>query len=622
MKTIAKLLFCSIFLTHLLCPTTTEAQSNAQRHTKNILEAYKKIQTWRADEALEIVQATLKTNPEDPLTIAVLALMKFHLGDYQGAVEAFDKARKLGAPPQLLIEAEAANAAFVATKGYLEYVGEHFIIRYPPGKDEILVPYAEETLNAARTKIGELIGWLPKNRIIVELYPTAKTLAKVSSLTDKDIETSGTIALCRWNRLMVTTPRAVVFGYAWRDTIAHELTHLLIGGASQNTVPIWLHEGIAKYAETAWRTKPGEGIAVEQLEELKKALEEKQLIPFKDMHPSIAKLPSQEAASLAFTEVFAFIEYLVELKGWPGIRAVMKHLSEGKKDHEALKAVYGKSFKRLEKNWQRQLAKQPIIKSRNLHPVYNKRNITIKKNPEVPDDELFGLTKKARRFARAADLLFSRGRFIAAQKELEKAYQEEASALISAKLAMLALTNGDLDRAEQAARSAIESMPELASPNLTLARILLRQKKLKEMYKPLDRALDISPFDKRIYELILQTNEPPDTPRMRNARKALSILQNPKKAGASTGHGRSIYVTGYPFSRIYLRRGNKTFATGMLTPSDKIELSPGRWEIELVPPRGKTKSFSISLGESLTLSAQSALRVHLPDDAKLIEDSQ
>ena len=35
-------------------------------------------------------------------------------------------------------------------------------------------------------------------------------LARVSTLTIKEIETSGTIALCKWNRLMIVSPRALV----------------------------------------------------------------------------------------------------------------------------------------------------------------------------------------------------------------------------------------------------------------------------------------------------------------------------------------------------------------------------------------------------------------------------
>ena len=58
------------------------------------------------------------------------------------------------------------------------------------------------------------------------------------ALTEEEIKTSGTIALCKYNRLMITSPRDLVYGYGWADTVAHELIHLLINRRSRNTVPI------------------------------------------------------------------------------------------------------------------------------------------------------------------------------------------------------------------------------------------------------------------------------------------------------------------------------------------------------------------------------------------------
>ena len=49
---------------------------------------------------------------------------------------------------------------------------------------------------------------------------------------------------------MVTSPKAVVRGYDWLDTLAHEYVHFVVGNASKNTVPIWMHEGLAKYLES------------------------------------------------------------------------------------------------------------------------------------------------------------------------------------------------------------------------------------------------------------------------------------------------------------------------------------------------------------------------------------
>lgn len=564
---------------------------------KDVLQGFRAVEAWRIDEARAIAERLLERKPDDAMSLALMGEVKMHLGDYAGAVEAFREARRNGAPEAALRSEDAAEAARVATQDYVEHISDSFIIRHPAGKDAVLVPFAIETLEAAMDRIGGLLGWRPTSRVVVDIYPTAATLAAVSSLTKADIENSGTIALCRWNRLMVTTPRAVVFGYSWRDTVAHELAHLIIGGASRNTVPIWLHEGIAKFSETAWRAEPGLGITVEQQERLRDAAKKKELIPFEKMHPSMAKLPTQEATSLAFSEVFTFIEFLVERKGWEGMRRVLKEMSNGLSDAEAIEVVHGASLKKLEKQWRRALPKRTIKSDKTGRPVMGERKIELKDRSDAPDDKLHGLSKRGRRFARAADLLFARGRVIAAQRELEKAFDETKSPLISAKLAMVALANGDLKRAEAAAKSAMEGTADLAGPNVTLAEVFVRANNPEAAKLPLARAIDINPFDPRIHRLTLaiERGEDGDAEKRRHAQLALAYFEGGAPSAPTLGKGGLIEVAGPPFWRVFLRQDGQQLATGMVTPTPPIALRPGSYELVLVPPSGPVVTETIEV---------------------------
>ncbi len=557
---------------------------------EEVLTGFKALREWRYDEARRVAESLLDTRPNDPFVTALVGTVKMYLGDYEGAVTDLRKARDAGVPDLLLAELPAAEAARAATEGYAETVAEHFIIRHQPGKDELLIPYAIDTLDRALDQIGELLGWRPEGRVIVEFYPSASTLAKVSSLTDDDIRNSGTIALCRWNRLMVTTPRGVMFGYSWRDTLAHELTHLLIGGASRNTVPIWLHEGIAKYAETAWRSEPGLGLSEEVQRRLRTAAEKNKLIPFEKMHPSMAKLPTQEQSSLAFAEVFTFIEFLVAKQGWSSIRKVLSVMAEGANDEKAIAEVYGTPLKRLARRWTASLKKRPIRTSAG-DVVHGERRLIIKDSGEVPDDQLHGLSKQGRRFARAADLLYARGRVKAAQKELQKAYDATKSPLISAKLALLALGNGDLKAAETAALNAIDGTPDLAGPNITLAEILLRTGRTDKAWLPLERAVDINPFDPRIHSLSLALlGEDGDAEKKARAARALALISARRTpASPRLGQGGLLQVQGPPFRRVFLRAeqdGAPTLPTALVTPTPPFGVKPGRYRLELVPPQG------------------------------------
>ena len=151
----------------------------------------------------------------------------------------------------------------------------------------------------------------------------------MSSLSQAEVARTGTIALCKWARLMVTTPRALAYGYPWLDSINHELVHYAVSIADRGQAPVWLQEGLAKFLERRWREPPGGRIppAMEHL--LAKALRSGRLISFEAMHPSMAKLPSAEDATLAFAEVANAIAYLHEKGGMAALRDAIKRVAAG-----------------------------------------------------------------------------------------------------------------------------------------------------------------------------------------------------------------------------------------------------------------------------------------------------
>lgn len=563
----------------------------AEPTIEKLSSGFEAIQEWDIDRARSVAEDLYQSDPNHPLVLALVAQVKLQMSDYRGSTFFFEQAAAAGAPEIVLVDRTLAEAARVATQDYVETVSKNFIIRHEPGKDAVLLPYAIETLEATLEKVGQLLNYRPRSRIVVEFYPSAKTLAAVSSLTEEDIANSGTIALCKWNRLMVTTPRAIVFGYQWRDTLSHELVHLLISASSKNTVPIWLHEGIAKFAETAWRDKPGLALSVQAQERLQTAAKKKELIPFSKMHPSMAKLKTQEESSLAFSEVFTFIEYLLDKQKWSGIRSLLKSLSTKKTMAQAIQAVYGQSFDKLTAAWERALPRRTI--QREGRAVGKSRKVVIKKRSNTPDDKLSGLSKRARRYARAADLLYARGRLLAAQRELEKAYRLTKSPLLSAKLANVALAAGDLLGAEKAARKAIEGVPDLPGPNLTLAEVLVRQERGKEAEQALETAININPFDPRIYRLKLAILGPSgDEDELAKAQTALYVLnQSGRFRAADFGVGGLIQIRSSHFSRVFLvqknQYGESVLSTKMLTPTSPLVLRPGSWQIQLLPSQGE-----------------------------------
>ena len=89
-------------------------------------------------------------------------------------------------------------------------------------------------------------------------------LARATGLTIRK-GLSGTIAVCKYHRLMIISPLAAANGYSWADTLAHELFIRYLK-KSRNKVPIWLHEGTPSLIQLANQTRAS------TLRKLRKAL--------------------------------------------------------------------------------------------------------------------------------------------------------------------------------------------------------------------------------------------------------------------------------------------------------------------------------------------------------------
>jgi len=112
-----------------------------------------------------------------------------------------------------------ASTAGDAVKDHQESRSSHFLVR-APAEDAVLVPYALEALESAYDALALDLGFAAEMPIRIEFYRSPSDLADVSSLSAAEVARTGTIALCKFNRLMIASPRALDRGYPWLDTLA------------------------------------------------------------------------------------------------------------------------------------------------------------------------------------------------------------------------------------------------------------------------------------------------------------------------------------------------------------------------------------------------------------------
>lgn len=486
----------AIALLALLPPPSAGAGGEGRRGADaNALGALHLLAAEDVDGARAILDPLLAQGASDPPTKAAAGVLRFFEQRYDEAISLMESARA-GDPVGYLALARAARDV---TKDHVRAESEHFVVSHPPGKDEVLVPYLVDALERQRAVLGGALGYVPEGKLAVELVKNVRELAQVTTLSEAEIRTTGTVAVCKFNKLMLLSPKALLKGYDWLDTAAHEYTHLVLTRKSRNEAPIWLQEGLAKWFEDDWRSGRSPLSPVEAAM-VRNAVERGKLVTFDEMHPSLAKLPSQEKAALAYAEVVLAIERIVERAGPQALSRILDVVAAGKDTGAAVAGVLGVPFDRFLADWKQHMASRPLPRGGDLHL----RRLRFRDDPrqrdgwvewmEIPDE-------KARGHARLGELLRGRGRFGAARVEYRKAYDRVGARvpILADQYALAAMMSGAEDVAEKVLAEAISWNPDYAALHVHLARLLVKRQDWASAKEHLLAANRQDPFDPEIH---------------------------------------------------------------------------------------------------------------------------
>jgi tetratricopeptide (TPR) repeat protein len=461
--------------------------------TGDVIKAARFLTTSRLDEARTLLD-DLKKRAADAVEVKWLeAELAFQLGDYAGAVKLLDKVDD-GAVDGLVGQTrKLAASSLGVTETFIEARSPngHFIIKYASGsRDQVIADLAGEVLDAAWETIGTDLGLKPADPIRVEILGAPSDLARLSPLSEQDIEKTGTIALSKYNKLMVVSPRATLFGYPWMDTLAHEYTHLIVSRIANDAVPVWLQEGIARFEQSRWRRPPEVKLGATEQALLTTALKKGRLISLDEMHPSMAKLPSQDAAALAYAEVYTLVGWMHGKVGYPGLRALLGDQKDGKSARRAVADALGMTWGNVDKDWRASLKTAGDAKARAGKPIkFSKGGV---------DSENVGLetvNARARKFARIAGMLRARALHEAAAIEYEKALAIAPDPFVAGKLARTLVELGKHDRAIELATPLVAADGDDAVAAVTLGIARSARHEWAEAVAAYEMALRVSPFD-------------------------------------------------------------------------------------------------------------------------------
>ena len=499
-KSPLRIWFFFLFITlspFFLFPLSLSAQTVSSENLRSLTE---KLEKWEVEEAWLEVGAHLSREPKNPQFLELAAQIAFHRGDYPEALKFMKASIEAGEED----ERKRAFALFMEqTIGVLspcvKFESPHFVILLDEKQDGVLKDYLIDTLEKTYQVMARQYAFEPKEKVRVEVFPDTKAFYYASTLSARDIEVTGAVGLTQFNKLMLLSPRSLVYGYRWLDAISHEYLHYLIVKQTANKAPIWFHEGLSKYEETRWREGPSY-LSTTYQNLLARALTAGRLIPFEKMEPSLVKLENPEDVHLAYAQAASAIEFLIGKAGYGGLREVMRRMSASpsRGAGEALREVLNMGFTKFEGEWKEFLVAKGL-KEAGGAGVRHFKIKDGKANEETVDmEEIKSLV--ARNRAHLGDLLKERGRVGAAVTEYRRALDEnkESIPIINRLASALILMDRHREALEMLLK-AREFSPDHPTVSTQLGQTYLKLGKFKEAKESFQEVIEINPFNPEVH---------------------------------------------------------------------------------------------------------------------------
>ena len=460
---------------------------------------------WRVEDARPVVERLMEAQPGSVDALDLAALLAYYEGAYAKALAAVEKA--------LAIDAEADQRQGLrlllqqthdVVRDFKRYESDHFLIQLREESDGILAEPALEALEQAHQEVGRALGYWPRSKVRIEIAPDVQSFTAITTFTLRDIEETGAIGLCKFNKVMIISPRVMAHGFRWLDSLVHEYIHMAIVNLTRNKAPIWLHEGIARYYETVWR-KPVQGPRPDYLTPanetlLATAIERQEFVSFKDMEPSLIRLDTPEQVQLAYAEVASAVDYIRQAKGPSGIRDVLSQVNR-LSTAEAIEAVMGVPLDGFEADWRR------FVEGQGLAVIQGSRIRSYKVAQEGGQPESVELNEIQSEIARnrthLGDRLRQRGRLRAAGAEYRRALRAGPnSTVILNRLGETLIQSQRYDEARPHLEKARNLAPDLVHTHYLIGRLHHEAGDHTRARGALLEALQINPFHLGVYHVL------------------------------------------------------------------------------------------------------------------------
>ncbi|MHB1355502.1 MAG: peptidase MA family metallohydrolase [Anaerolineae bacterium] len=188
--------------------------------------------------------------------------------------------------------------------------------------------------------LQERFGITLERRLRVYVYNNTTDMGKALSSRSEGYDAAVTtlgVAVDRATLLLLGSHRNV------RMTLAHELSHLVVGLATDNPftdLPRWLDEGLAMYAEGK--------LPSSNQTALDRGIRDNKLLSIRSMTSYSGKASEVD---LYYAEAYSIVDFMIRDLGEDKLQQLLQVMSQGARQEDALQQVYSFGLDELDARW-------------------------------------------------------------------------------------------------------------------------------------------------------------------------------------------------------------------------------------------------------------------------------
>ncbi len=290
------------------------------------------------EASAQMLEEAIRRQTAWPAPQIELGLMELQSGRDANALDALQDVVQLDP-----FNKRAANSLFLLEElaGYSRAESEHFIIRYEPGVDQVMVDMMLEPLERIHEQVAARFGHEPDRKTVIELLPDHKRFAvRITGLPGIHTIAASTGPVIALEVPREGPPSQHLGTFDWVRVIGHEYTHTITLSQTRNRIPHWLTEAAAVSMEDAPRD-----YGTCQL--LASAYRNNELFDLEDIKWAFVRPSRPTDRALAYAQGHWMVQYMNQRYGNSALVRLLGLYFDGVREREAMPRALGVARKQF-----------------------------------------------------------------------------------------------------------------------------------------------------------------------------------------------------------------------------------------------------------------------------------